>query len=171
MLVNCLGVENRLFAVEDVLKNAAFFWIGLILGSYQAEDMLKWGKDSLLFITVLLLAIIGTIVWVFDPLMNINTMILAVAMIIAVDMVQIRYSISGSLIEFISRNAFAIFILHWPVMLVIRLVFYQILHWAPLPTIVLMFTGGLTIFILIAWLVRKSNKPFMKGFAKVVLGM
>lgn len=91
--------------------------------------------------------------------------------IIVISMVQICYSTRRSLIEFISRNAFAIFIVHWPVMLVIRLVFYQILRWAPLLTIVLIFTGGLTISMLIAWQVSKCKTPFMKGFAKVVLGM
>ena len=170
-LVNCFGVEGRLLAVEDVLKDAVFFWIGLMLGSYKVEDVQKWGKDTLLFIAVLLMAIIGTVVWVYNPWMNINVVILAVAMIIAIGMIQIRYSISGSLIDFISRNAFAIFIVHWPVMLMIRLVFYQKLHLAPLPTIALMFVGGLTISMLIAWLVRKCKTPFMKGFAKVVLGM
>lgn len=171
ILVNCFGVEGRLLAYEDVLKDAVFFWIGLMMGSFKVEDVQKWGKDTLLFIAVLLLAIVGTVVWVYNPWMNINVVILAVAMIITIGMIQIRYSISGSLIDFISRNAFAIFIVHWPVMLVIRLVFYQKLHLAPLPTIALMFIGGLTISMLIAWLVRKCKTPFMKGFARVVLGM
>ena len=171
ILINCLGVKGRLLAVEDVLKNAVFFWTGLMLGSFNVEDVQKWGKNTLLFIAVLLLAIIGTVVWVYNPWMNINIVILAVAMIIAIGMIQIRYSIDGNLIEFISRNAFAIFILHWPVMLVIRLVFYQKLHLAPLPMIALMFVGGLTISMLIAWMVRKCTTPFMKGFAKMVLGM
>lgn len=171
ILVNCFGVVGRLLAVEDILKNAVFFWIGLMLGSYKADDVQKWGKDSLLFVSVLVMAVIGTVVWVYNPWMNINTAILAVAMIIVIGMIQIRYSIEGNLIEFISRNAFAIFILHWPVMLVIRLVFYQKIHLAPLPTIALMFVGGLTISMLIAWMVRKCKTPFMKGVAKIVLGM
>ena len=171
ILVNCFGVAGRLLAVEDVLKNAVFFWIGLMLGSFKVEDVQKWGKDTLLFIAVLLLAIIGTVVWVYNPWMNINTMILAVAMIIAIEMTQIRYSISSSIVDFISRNAFAIFIVHWPVMLVIRLVLYQKLHLASLPTIAMMFIGGLTISMLIAWLAGKCKTPFMKGFARVVLGM
>lgn len=171
ILINCFGVEGRLLAVEDVLKNAVFFWIGLMLGSFNVADLQKWGKDTLLFVALLLLAVIGTAVWVYNPWMNINIVILAVAMIIAIGMIQIRYSIDGNLIKFMSRNAFAIFILHWPVMLVIRLVFYQKLHLAPLPTIALMFVGGLTISMLIAWLVRKCSTPIMNGFAKVVLGM
>lgn len=171
ILVNCFGVEGRLLAVEDVLKDAVFFWIGLMFGSFKVDDVQKYGKDSLLFIAVPLLAIIGTVVWVYNPWMNINTMILAVAMIITIGMIQIRYSISGSLIDFISRNAFAIFIVHWPVMLVIRLVLYQKLHLASLPTIAMMFIGGLTISMLIAWLAGRCKTPFMKSFTRVVLGM
>ena len=86
-------------------------------------------------------------------------------------MIQIRYSISGKLISFISYNAFAMFILHWPVMLLIRWVFYQQLGLAPVPTIVLMFVGGLTLSMIIVWKVKRFKTPFIKEVSKVVLGV
>ena len=171
VIVYCFGIKGRLLSVEDVLQNAVFFWSGLLLGSYKKEDIEKWGKDSLLFVVVVFMVIVGTVVWFLNPWLSINTLILAFAIIIVIGMIQIRFSIKGKLIDFISRNAFAIFILHWPVMLVIRLVFYQKLQLAPMPSIVLMFVGGLLIPMLIVWLVKKCKFPFMNGFSKVVLGM
>ena len=62
------------------------------------------------------------------------------------------------------------FILHWPVMLLIRWVFYQQLGLAPVPTIVLMFVGGLTLSMIIVWKVKRFKTPFIKEVSLVLAG-
>ena len=55
--------------------------------------------------------------------------------------------------------------------MVIRLIIYQKLHVAPIPTMLIMFFGGLAIASGIAWVFRQFKSPFIKGLNKVVLGM
>lgn len=171
IIINCFGVQERFLAIGDLMKNGVFFWAGLLLGSASADSIQKWGKDSILLYSLLFIVIGGSILWVFKKDMLINTLTVGLAVIVLLGLLQIRFGIRNNYIEFVSHNSFAIYIMHWPILMVIRLIVYQKLHWAPVPTMIIMFVGGLAIASGIAWLFRQFKSPFMKGFNKLVLGM
>lgn len=176
VVVNCFCVTERFLAVGDLMKNGIFFWIGLLLGSVDISKLKETATSRSVVIWTAAITVLCTIVWLFtrdgfNSTMPVNTLLLGFAVIFMIGILQMRLSISGKFIDFVSQNSFAIYIMHWPILMVIRLVVYQKLHWAPVPTMLTMFLGGLLIAAFIAWLFRQFKSPFMKGFSKVVLGM
>ena len=170
-VINCFGVQERFLAIGDLMKNGVFFWSGLILGSVNYDAIKDWGSNKALLYTLLFIIVGGTVIWCLRRDMLINMLVVGLAVLVFLAMIQIMTGIKGNFIEFVSRNSFAIYIMHWPILMVIRLIVYQKLHWAPIPTMIIMFVGGLAIASGIAWIFRQFKSPFMKGFNKLVLGM
>lgn len=176
IVLNCFGVQERFLAVGDLMKNGIFFWVGLLLGTADVGKLkaVAVNKSVLLWTTAII--IVGTVVWAFNhegfsSIYPANMLLVGMAVILILGMIQIKYDIRGGFIEFVSRNSFAIYIMHWPILMVIRLVVYQKMHLAPIPTQMIMFVGGFAIACSLAWVFRQFKSPFMKGFNKVVLGM
>lgn len=170
-VVNCFGVQERFLAVGDLMKNGVFFWSGLILGSVKFDAIKEWGSNKALLYTLLVIIVGGTVIWCFRKDMLINTLVVGLAVLVFLGMIQIISGIKCGFIEFVSSNSFAIYIMHWPILMVIRLIIYQKLHVAPIPTMLIMFFGGFAIASGIAWVFRQFKSPLMKEFNKVVLGM
>ena len=176
VVINCFGITDRFLAVGDLMKNGIFFWIGLLLGTINTEQLKKVATNSTLFMWVMAIILGCTTIWIFnhegfESKMPVNTLLLGVAIILMLGIMQMKWGMKGGIIEFVSRNSFAIYIMHWPILMVIRFIFYQKIHLAPIPTMLIMFFGGFAIAVGLAWLFRQFKSPFMKGFNKVVLGM
>lgn len=175
-VLNCFGVTDRFLAIGDLMKNGIFFWIGLLLGTVDVEELKRMTTDKSLFIFGWVIIVGCTVIWAirhngYENTMPVNTLLLGLSIILMLGVLQIKLGIHGPLIEFVSRNSFAIYIMHWPILMVIRFIFYQKMHLAPIPTMLIMFVGGFAIAAGVAWLFRQFKSPFMKGFNKIVLGM
>jgi fucose 4-O-acetylase-like acetyltransferase len=126
LTIHCFGVENRLLAVGDLMKNGIYFWVGLLLGTVDVTKLTEWAKDKSVAMSLMFICIAGTMVWVFThdgPIicsMLINRCILGFTIIILLGVLQIRYGFYSTLIEFVSVNSFAIYIMHWPILMVIN---------------------------------------------------
>lgn len=171
VVLNCFGVSERFLAVGDLMKNGIYFWIGLLLGGVKQVDLICFGKSNCTFWGLLLLVAILTGVWIYDNTMLINTQMLGFSVLFLLGALQMKYGIKWSFIEFVSRNAFCIYIIHWPILMVIRLIVYQKLHVAPIPSMICMLLGGIAIAAGIAWILRHFKSPFMKTINKIVFGM
>lgn len=170
-VVNCFGVSERFLAIGDLMKNGVFFWSGMLLALLPSEKIYCLGKEKHLFLALLFITVAGTIIWMLRREFLINILVFGLAIIVLFGVIQIRFSIRGKIIDFISHYSFAIYILHWPVMMVIRLVFYQLLHFNSVLVVFLMFFGGLLIPLALIWICRQFNEPLLKRLCKVVLGM
>lgn len=176
IVLNCFGVTERFLALGDLMKNGIYFWAGLLLGNVEVEKLKQIAIDKSLVLWGTAIIVGCTVVWTFthegfESSMPVNALLLGMTVILMLGVLQIKLGISGRFIEFVSRNSFAIYIMHWPILMVIRLIVYQKMHLAPIPTMFIMFVGGLAIACGLAWLFRQFKSPFMKGFNKVVLGM
>lgn len=175
-VINCFGVTELLFAIGDLMKNAVYFWVGLLLGTIDLERLYEWAKDKAVTCSLLFIAAVGTIVWAFNhevvsSTFLINTCALGFSVILLFGVLQIRYSINNSFIDFVSVNSFAIYIMHWPILMVIRAVVYYTLHWPPVACMLVMFFGGTMTAVGIAYLLRKMDWPLMKSVRKYIFGM
>lgn len=175
-IVYCFGYDDRFLAVGDLMKNGIYFWIGLLLGTYDIDRIEGWAKDKATIYSLLFIAIAGTIVWTFNhenvtSTFLINTCALGFSVILLFGVLQINFNMENSLIEFISVNSFAIYIMHWPILMVIRAVVNHTLHLPPVACMLFMFLGGTIISAGIAYLLRKMDWPMMKGVRKYVFGM
>lgn len=171
IVLNCFGYYQRFLAIDDLMKNAVYFWVGLLLGGVKKDTIVEQGKNDAFFISLIVLVVGFTSIWIFDHKMMINTLALGFSILFLLGVLQIRYSIKWSFMEFVSRNSFCIYIVHWPVLMVIRMVVYQKIHVAPIPSMLCMLILGIGISAGIAWILRQFKSPFMNGIKKVVFGM
>ena len=176
LVINCFGVHDRFLAVGDLMKNAIYFWIGLLLGTVNVDKMIEWINNKAVVVSILFITIAGSIVWFFshtgtNSSMLINTCVLGFSVIFLFGIMQIKYNINNSFIDFVSINSFAIYIMHWPILMVIRAIVNYKLHLPPMLCMLIMFFGGLLIASGIAYLLRKMDWTMMKGVRKYVFGM
>lgn len=176
LVINCFGVQERFLAVGDLMKNGIYFWVGLLLGTVDLNKLTEWAKDRSVILTLFFILVFGTIVWAFNHMgingpMHVNTCILGFSVILMLGVIQIKYEINNSFVEFVSANSFAIYIMHWPILMVIRAVVHHTLHWPPVICMLTMLIGGLAVACAIAYLLRKMDWPLMRGVRKYVFGM
>ncbi len=176
IVINCFGAHERFLAVGDLMKNGIYFWVGLLLGTVDLSKLEEWARDKSIILTFVFICVAGTIIWAFnhdgiDSSILVNTCFLGFSVILLLGIIQVKYDINHSFIEFVSVNSFAIYIMHWPILMVIRAVVNYKLHWPPVACMLTMFIGGLVIACGIAYMLRKMNWPIMKGIRKYVFGM
>ena len=171
VVLYCFGVQERFLAVGDLMKNAFYFWIGLLLGTVKIESLIKYGKDKFLFIACALLVIGLSVVWAFFPNMLINTMLLGLSILIFLCLIQIQLGFSFRYMNFVSKNCFPIYILHWPIMMLIRLLIYTKLSWNPILVSAILLACGLAIPSLIVWVLRMNRIKWLNSVFHIVLGM
>ena len=171
IVVNCFGIENRWLAAGDLMKNGIFFWCGLLLGSFKPDDIVSSLKNNLLTSSIIVLTIGTTVVWAIKPDMNINTLILGISALFFFMAFQVLSGIRGGLIEFVSWNSFPIYIMHWPVIMVLRLVFYQKLELSPVLSMFINLVLGFTIPCGIVFILRKIKTPWIQKVCSVLFGM
>lgn len=170
-IINCFGVENRWFAIEDLMKNGLFFWVGVLLGTIDPNKIEKYLKEKSAYISISVLAAGSTVIWMVYPDMNINSLILGLAILFVVMILRINFGMDGQLIQFVSKNAFPIYIMHWPVIMVVRFVFYQKIGLAPLPSTVVNMILGFVIPCGITLILRKMTATWIKKACHIALGM
>lgn len=170
-VVNCFGVKNRWLSIGDLMKNAVFFWCGLMAGSLQWETIRERLKTKWTVASTACLVIATTVVWAFRPEMSINTLVLGASVLVLFMIIQIVTGVVGELIEFVSINSFPIYIMHWPVIMLLRLFFYQKLGITPLLAQIINLVFAFAIPCGITCLLRKLKTPWMRKVCSVVFGM
>lgn len=175
-IINCFGLGERFLAVGDLMKNGIYFWIGLLLGTVDLNKLIDWARNKSLFITLIFILIGGTIIWAFShngvrSTYLFNTCVLGCSVILLMGIIQIKFSINSSFVDFVSFNSFAIYIMHWPILMIIRAIVHHTLHLPPVVCMLTMFFFGSAISMCIVYLLRKMNRPIMKGVRKYVFGM
>ncbi len=171
VVVNCFGVTERFLAVGDLMKNAVFFWTGLMLGDIGPEKIISWFKDKYVGISIVLITCFSTVVWEFLNDMIINTLVLGFSALALFVLIQVRFDIKGKFIEFISDNSFAIYILHWPVMVAVRYIFYTRLNFNVYVSMLIMLVLGFVVPIAIVLVARQIKVPVLLKIRKYIFGI
>lgn len=171
ILVNCFGVQSQFLAISDLMKNGIFFWIGIIMGNFTPYQIEEYLKNKTVIFSTLVLVIFTSIVWIFDKNMLINVLLLGIAILTLFIIVQVKFQISGDLINFVSLNSFSIYILHWPVIMVLRLIFYQKLNFVPELAMLINFVLGFFIPCFVTCFLRKIKIKWITKVCSFIFGM
>lgn len=171
VIVNCFGVSERFLAVGDLMKNAVFFWAGLILGEIGPEKIISWLKDKYVGISIVFVTCFTTIIWVLFNDMLLNTLVLGFSALALFVFIQVRFDIGGKFIRFISDNSFAIYILHWPAMMVARYIFYTKLNFNAYVSMLIMLAFGFVLPMAIVMVVRSIKIPAFLKIRKYIFGI
>ena len=170
-ILNCFGIENRWLAIGDLMKNGIFFWLGMLLGTYSPEKINLYLKNKSIIIAILLLCVVTSMIWYFNRTMTINTLVLGLSIIVGLLILQVNLRISSDLIEFISSNSFSIYIMHWPVRMVLRLVFYQKMGIPAVTAQIINLVMGFIIPCYITYLIKKFKTPWIRKICTIVFGI
>ncbi len=171
VVLNCVGIPSSLLAASDLAKNAIFFWAGLLLGKVDIDKIINWCKDKAFAISMTVLVLVSTVFWVIRPEVSINALVLGLAVLIWFAVIQINLNINNRFIEFVSLYSFPIYIMHWPVMMVVRAVIYTTLHVPAIPSMVIMFLCGLFIPCAVVAILRKFKFKPIQALVKLFLGI
>ena len=170
IILYIIPIRSELFCLSDLHKDILFFWMGCILGSISVEKLKLFFKKTLSF--NILSAVISSVVcltiiqnkelW-FLPCSFILMSLLSIGLCL-------DGKISDTLIKY-SRRSFGIYIMHWPVMVVIRVFFLQILEINAVYTVLLMIIGGFLIPNLVISILSKCNLGKFSRTMNYLLGV
>lgn len=171
IVVYCFGIQNRFLAIGDLMKNGIYFWLGLVLGSFELDKISLWLNNKSFFVATAFNVVGMSVIWFLYKNMAINTLMLGINILIFLCLLQQIKDIRNRFIDFVSKNSFAIYILHWPIMGIVRFFVKNKLHMEPHICMILMLIGGIILPSLIILCVRKTKLPFIKYVNKYMLGM
>ncbi|MBE7037960.1 MAG: acyltransferase [Ruminococcaceae bacterium] len=165
-----LPIRTEIFALSDLHKDLLFFYLGLIIGKIniqQLENALK--KNSILILGIIFSTILSVLCIVFEDVVVIK-LVTCCAIVFVVFLISF-YIKSESIIK-LGKNSFLIYILHWPAMLAVRIVFYQILKLDFYLVVLLMIVSGFVVPNIIGVVLRKfKNKKVLKNSLYYVFGI
>ncbi len=154
--LNLFPINTNILAIRDLCKDTLFFALGMLLATIGG-DKIKNACTKRNFIYAVIIYFIAFIAWCFKH-SNLTNMILCTLDILMLFLLPIMYDISSKKLDQLGNYSFSIYIMHWPVMLVIRILFYQILNWNPILVSFLMIIGGYFIPLLIIKIVTKIKE-------------
>lgn len=171
ILLNLFPFNTDVLAIKDLCKDTLFFVLGMLIA--------KLGKEKLEsictkrnFIFAFIVYVITFILWiVFNN--NITNMLLCTTDIIMLLIIPIVFKISNKVFDELGSYSFSIYIMHWPVMLVLRIIFYQLLNINPILVSIIMIIGGYFIPLLIikVWKKIKETKNIKSKILYYLIGI
>lgn len=163
VILYMLPIGTEFLAFSDLHKDLLFFVAGCMLGQIPQERFLRIMKDQM--IVFLLFATVTSamaLIW-YNQTMPFHFM---PCMFILLSLLSIGCSIKKlpPIIERLAMDSFGIYILHWPVMISVRIIMYQIIGFSAGVTALMMCIAGWTLpIIAVEWIrmmpIQKIRKP------------
>lgn len=167
-----LPIGTEFFCLSDLHKDVLFFWLGCLLGSLPYDRLYKVVKDHCILFGILsaatsLFALLceESIIWHFIPCACILLFLLSCGMHLE------NWARESGKISMLARNSFGIYIMHWPVMLCCRVLFFQILGLNPVLTIFVMIVLGYLVPNVAVWIFRRVNNKGISTALKYLIGV
>lgn len=165
-----LPIDTEFFALSDLHKDLLFFVIGCLLGQIETDTFAKRMKDYRIFFFIGAIVFSTlSLVW-FEQTKPLH-FIPCAFILLAFLSVFVSIKNLPVFLEKLSSYSFSIYITHWPVMITVRIVLYQILNCGVLLTAVSMSVLGYIIPILVIIMIRKLPLKRFKEPLKYLLGV
>lgn len=155
ILLYILPIKTQILTLNDIHKEIFFFGTGAIIGMIPEKEFKHFFK--LHWFTVFGLAIITSISRLFFIKINELDFIPAFFIILCLVGIFLKFDINDRYIISLSKYSFTIYILHWPVMLLTRIVLYQILHVNEYIVMLFMIILGYFVPLIVCYLKKKFN--------------
>ena len=160
-------IHTDWFAINDLQKDLLFFVLGMLL-TYVPINEIKNKLTGIRFALLLLLDIILSVLWGYHKDIQIIQLLVGIITIFILFSFPIIFNVKSKLIERQAKYSFAIYIMHWPVILMVRILMYQILNINSLISFFLMLLGGYLVPNLIIYIANKIKKKYNIGKSKVI---
>lgn len=153
-------IHSDWFALNDLQKDFLYFVLGMIIAYIPIEKIKSVKSSKLKFISILIVDVVLSILWGNNKDNTILQLVIGVITIMLLYIFPIIFNINNKFMERQASYSFAIYIMHWPAILVTRIVCYQILEINSLISFGLMLIAGYMIPNLIIYMVNKIKKKY-----------
>lgn len=135
-------IPTDIFALRDISKNFVFFWTGMLLGKVEVNYIFNVLQKKFTFIILSIVTLLFTIVTLQQSSVKIISLITAISTILLLFSLPIYFNIKNEIIEKLAKTSFDIYILHWPFMILTRIILFQIMKMNYIIVILMMIITG-----------------------------
>ena len=163
-------ITTEFLAFSDLHNDLLFFVLGCVLGQIPKEkfcDVMK--KQRVTFIVLAAIVSATSIIWYEQT--KLFHFISCTLILLAFLSIGCGIENIPSICERLAGNSFAIYILHWPVMICVRIVMHQIMSCGIIPTAIGMSILGWGVPIVIVEIIRILPLKRLKKPLKYLLGV
>lgn len=165
-------VSGPFFAYDDLRRQALFFWIGLMIGSVPIQSLEAYAKKPCVYIGLPALASAWSIAYFVAANSPVATMMASISIILfLLTTPLVSAGPIKTLFERMCDRSFGIYIMHWPIMVAVRILLYQMLHLNEWAVVVCMILSGYILPNMIISALRKIKLGRLEKPAKYLLGV
>ena len=171
IVLRLFPIETNILNLNDLCNDLLFFVMGLFLGNISEKKMREKSTKKN-FLIYLILFIISTTLWILWKNTITNT-ILCTTTLMVLFKLPLAFNIENKIFDDLGKYSYTIYILHWPCMLSIRILLYQILHLNDWFVSIMMAISGylLPIIIIKTYQKIKEKTKFNSKIIYYLLGM
>ena len=161
-------IHTDLFAINDLQKDLLFFVMGMLIALIPVEKI----KETITknkFLVLVIINVILSIIWgiykevqIIQLLIGVNTLFILFSMPIVFNNIANKFILKQA------NYSFAIYIMHWPVILVARIIFYQVLNLNSILSFIIMLISGYLVPNIIIYLANKIKNKYKIKNSKII---
>ncbi len=162
---------TNILSINDLFNNLLFFLMGLYIGTIPVKELEKKSdkKNLCIYLIIYILSLVVWLIWKNE----LTTTILCIITLLLLLKLPIALKIKNNTLNDLGKYSYTIYILHWPAMLSIRILLFQIMHVDYRITSAAMVVGGAFAPIFIAKIYEKvkQKKNFESKIIYYLLGI
>ena len=166
-----LPINTFFLCLNDLHRDLLFFFMGCFLGSNVTEEFFnRMFKGKKVFVYAGIMVAVSA---VFLFLVDKDAIYLQFipCFVILWTLISIGVNVNcNNVVLYLSKNSFAIYIMHWPIMIGVRIVLHQTLNLPIAVTAVAMSVLGYAIPLVVVFVVRKIKQRHISTACKYLLG-
>lgn len=170
IILYCLPINTELLCIGDLNKNVLFFMLGLYLGAMQVDKFLSIMKKTQYLWLILSIILSALFLYWYKPLSAFRFIPCFPVLMALLSFSRNVKKLPLNAIK-LSKLSFGIYIMHWPVMIVCRVLLYQILKFNETVTVIIMIFTGYCIPLITIWMLRKIQNESIKKPLRYLLGV
>ena len=160
-------IHTDLFAINDLQKDLLFFVMGLLM-AYVPVEKIRTNITKKRIYLLVILDIIISLIWGLNKEIQLIQLLIGINTLFILFTIPIVFHITNSFIMKQANYSFAIYIMHWPVILITRIVFYQILKLNSLMCFIIMLIAGYLVPNLIIYIANKIKNKYNIKKSKII---
>lgn len=168
IILYIVPMGSEFLCISDLHKDALFFLIGCYMGTVELERLKRILRKGTLIFGILAGLTSAIALFVIDN--KGFDWIPCLCIILFIWAISVRIEKKVKFVETLAKRSFGIYILHWPSMLMVRILLLNILHVDITVTIIFMIILGYIIPNVIIALLQHINLKPIKTIRRVLLG-
>lgn len=168
ILLYMAPLGSEFLCISDLHKDSLFFLIGCCLGTIELEQLKELLRKGTLIGGIWAFLTSGIALFFIEN--KEFDWIPCLGIILFMWCISVRIRCKTKIVENLAKRSFGIYILHWPSMLVVRILMTNILHVNVTLTIIAMIICGYAVPNVIIFLLQKVKIKPIKSICSVLLG-